>query len=114
MKKRPETLKSKTTCIPTSLGKVYMTVTEDKNGKPFETFVYARKPGRDLYAFAEAIGRLISLHLRSGGKVGDVTEQLVGIGGEQPMTTNGHTVLSIPDGIGKVLERFYGEEGEKK
>jgi ribonucleoside-diphosphate reductase alpha chain len=55
---------------------------------------------------SEAIGRLISLALRSGIKVDNIIEQLQGIRGSQPVWQNGELILSCPDGIGKALKRY--------
>jgi ribonucleoside-diphosphate reductase alpha chain len=59
-------------------------------------------------ADAEAIGRLISLALRSGISCEEVVNQLKGIGGAEPIFTNGLLIQSIPDAIAKVLETHVG------
>jgi ribonucleoside-diphosphate reductase alpha chain len=59
-------------------------------------------------ADAEAIGRLISLALRSGIPTEEVVNQLKGIGGAEPIFTNGQLIQSIPDAIAKVLETHIG------
>ena len=60
-------------------------------------------------ADAEALGRLTSLALRSGVDPKEVIGQLRGIGGSEPIFTEGGLVQSIPDAIAKVLERHLGE-----
>ncbi len=111
--KRPETLEGFTTKIKTGLGRLYVTVTEF-NGHPFEVFATIGKSGRSTTAKTEAIGRLVSLALRSGVKAEEIVEQLKGIGGEHPVFQNGGLVLSIPDAIGHVLERRYLDNGKGK
>ena len=106
VKERPETLEGFTTKIRTGLGQLYITVTEFE-GKPFEVFATIGKSGRSTTAKTEAIGRLVSLALRSGVEVDKIVEQLKGIGGEHPVFQNGGLVLSIPDAIGRVLENRY-------
>ncbi|MCP4747757.1 MAG: vitamin B12-dependent ribonucleotide reductase [Desulfobacteraceae bacterium] len=106
VRKRPETLKGFTTKIRTGLGQLYVTVTEF-NGRPFEVFVTIGKSGRSTTAKTEAIGRLVSLALRSGVDVREIIEQLKGIGGEHPVFQDDGLVLSIPDAISRVLERRY-------
>jgi ribonucleoside-diphosphate reductase alpha chain len=106
VKERPETLQGFTTKIKTGLGQLYVTVTE-LNGQPFEIFATIGKSGRSTTAKTEAIGRLVSLALRSGVKVGEIVEQLKGIGGEHPVFQDGGLVLSIPDAISRVLERRF-------
>lgn len=110
---RPETLEGFTTRVKTGLGRLYVTVTE-MNGRPFEVFATIGKSGRSTTAKTEAIGRLVSLALRSGVKAEEIVEQLKGIGGEHPIFQNGGLVLSIPDAIGHVLESRYLKSKEGK
>ncbi len=114
VKKRPETLEGFTTKIKTGYGYLYVTVTEYE-GQPFEVFATIGKSGRSTTAKTEAIGRLVSLALRSGVTVDKVVDQLKGIGGENPIFQDGGLVLSIPDAIARVLERRYlsGENAVK-
>jgi ribonucleoside-diphosphate reductase alpha chain len=111
--KRPETLEGFTTRVKTGLGRLYVTVTEF-NGRPFEVFATIGKSGRSTTAKTEAIGRLVSLALRSGVKVAEIVEQLKGIGGEHPIFQKGGLVLSIPDAIGHVLENRYLKDKQTK
>ena len=106
VKRRPETLEGFTTKISTGLGQLYVTVTECE-GRPFEVFATIGKSGRSTTAKTEAIGRLVSLALRSGVTVDKVVDQLKGIGGEHPIFQEGGLVLSIPDAIARVLEKRY-------
>jgi ribonucleoside-diphosphate reductase alpha chain len=104
---RPEAIPSTTHKISTGLGNLYITVTYFM-GKPFEVFASIGKSGYSTMADAEAIGRLISLALRSGIPTGEVVNQLKGIGGAEPIFTNGQLIQSIPDAIAKVLESHVG------
>lgn len=106
VRERPETLGGYTTKIRTGYGHLYVTVTEF-NGRPFEVFATIGKSGRSTTAKTEAIGRLVSLALRSGVEVGEIVNQLKGISGENPIFQEGGLVLSIPDAIARVLERQY-------
>ena len=106
VRERPETLEGFTTKIRTGLGQLYVTVTEF-HGQPFEVFATIGKSGRSTTAKTEAIGRLVSLALRSGVEVHAIVEQLKGIGGEHPIFQKDGLVLSIPDAIARVLERRY-------
>ncbi|MDX2500240.1 MAG: vitamin B12-dependent ribonucleotide reductase [Deltaproteobacteria bacterium] len=106
VKERPETLNGYTTKIKTGYGYLYVTVTE-YDGQPFEVFATIGKSGRSTTAKTEAIGRLVSLALRSGVKVDKIVNQLKGIGGEYPIFQDGGLVLSIPDAISRVLEKAY-------
>ena len=64
-------------------------------------------PGKSTTAKTEAIGRLVSLALRSGVAVEKIVEQLKGIGGEHPVFQKDGLILSIPDAISRVLEKRY-------
>jgi len=106
VKDRPETLDGFTTKVTTGMGNLYVTVTEYE-GQPFEVFALIGKSGRSTTAKTEAIGRLVSLALRSGVKVDKIVEQLKGIGGEHPVFQKDGLVLSIPDAIARVLDKRY-------
>lgn len=107
-KDRPRTLPSMTDKIKTGFGNLYVTISYF-NQKPFEVFTSIGKSGYTTMADAEALGRLISLALRSGVDPKDVIGQLKGIGGSEPIFTEGGLVQSIPDAIAKVMERHMGE-----
>lgn len=113
MKERPETLEGFTTKMNTGMGQLYVTVTEFE-GRPFEVFATIGKSGKSTTAKTEAIGRLVSLALRSGVDVGEIVEQIKGIGGEHAVFQKGGPVLSIPDAIGRVLEKRYKDKISNK
>jgi ribonucleoside-diphosphate reductase alpha chain len=50
---------------------------------------------------------MISIALRSGVSVASITEQLKGIGGRTVDGFGVNKVLSVADGVGKLLERLY-------
>lgn len=105
---RPDSLASVTDKIKTGFGNLYVTITF-YNNRPFEVFASIGKSGYSTMADAEAIGRLISLCLRSGIDPKEVINQLKGIGGSEPIFHHGHLVQSIPDAIAQVLERHVGK-----
>ena len=106
---RPVTLRSTTTRVAREGGHLFITVTVDAKGRPFEVFTTVGKAGSEDRANAEAISRLVSLWLRSGGEVEVVTRQLAGIRGEVGGWHNGVYVGSIPDAIAQVLRGPVGE-----
>lgn len=112
VKKRPDSISGFTRKVRTGLGTLYLTVNE-LNGRPFEVFATIGKSGRSITAKAEAIGRLVSLALRSGVEVADIVAQIKGIGGEHPVFRDKGLLLSIPDAIAWVLENKYmdGKKG---
>jgi ribonucleoside-diphosphate reductase alpha chain len=105
---RPNSIPSVTDKIKTGFGNLYVTISYF-NQKPFEVFTSIGKSGYSTMADAEALGRLISLALRSGVEPKDVISQLKGIGGSEPIFTEGGLVQSIPDAIAKVMERHIGK-----
>ncbi|MDR3253941.1 MAG: vitamin B12-dependent ribonucleotide reductase [Synergistaceae bacterium] len=110
-RKRPSNLQGTTVKIRTSFGNLYLTLNL-LSGKPFELFATLGKSGKDTQAHTEALGRLVSLSLRSGIPMKDVIEQLKGIGGSQPVFENDGIILSLPDAIAQGLERAMGETVE--
>ncbi|MGB9590611.1 MAG: adenosylcobalamin-dependent ribonucleoside-diphosphate reductase, partial [Candidatus Hydrothermia bacterium] len=74
---RPEKVIGYTYRVKTELGTTYVTINEDDIG-PLEVFIHLGKPGSSLNALAEAVGRLISLALRSSVAPSSITEQLMG------------------------------------
>lgn len=104
---RPEVVAGRTYKITTAYGKLYVTVNEGPDGKPFEVFATIGKAGGFFAAKSEAICRLASLALRSGIAVEEVIKQLKGIRGPMPsFGPNGTKILSLADAIGQVLERY--------
>ncbi len=103
---RPEIMSGKTYKVKISYGKLYVTVNDDSEGKPFEVFATIGKAGGFFAAKSEAICRLISLSLRSGVAPEEVINQLKGIRGPMPsFSGNGEKILSLADAIAHVLER---------
>ncbi len=96
--------------VRTGEGNLYVTINEDENGI-CEVFSTIGKAGGNAAAQTEAISRLISLALRSGIEPREVVKQLKGIGGPLPVWDgNGGQILSTPDAIGKVLERYIEQK----
>ena len=106
VKSRPEVVYGFTQKVSTGLGELYLTVNEVE-GQPFEVFATIGRSGRSITAKAEAIGRLVSLALRSGIHVREIVKQLKGIGGEHPVFQKKGLLLSIPDAVAWVLENRY-------
>ena len=107
-KERPNSLPSVTDKINTGFGNLYVTISYF-NQKPFEVFASIGKSGYTTMADVEALGRLISLAMRSGVESKEIITQLKGIGGSEPIFSEGGLVQSLPDAIAKVLERHIGK-----
>jgi len=107
---RPDMLRGSTRRMDTPLGTMYVTITEDDRGQPFEVFITLGKAGGAAMADVEAMGRLISLSLRSGIPIMQVHRQLRGIASDRPIGLGPNKVLSVPDAIGIAIEMWYREK----
>jgi ribonucleoside-diphosphate reductase alpha chain len=120
VKPRPRSLGGRTYRVETPLGTAYVVVNENGDGEPFEVFVSVGKAGSDTMAVAEAMGRLLSLILRMPSpftpkrRVEEIIAQLGGIGGGRPLGFGPQRVLSLPDGIARILAEHVGQvKGEE-
>jgi ribonucleoside-diphosphate reductase alpha chain len=107
---RPELLRGTTRRLETPLGTLYVTITEDDKGQPFEVFMSLGKAGAALMADVEAIGRLISLALRAGIPITEIHRQLRGISSDRVTGLGPNKVLSVPDAIGIAIERWLQDK----
>ncbi len=107
---RPELLRGATRRLETPLGTLYVTITEDDLGQPFEMFMSLGKAGGALMADVEAIGRLISLALRSGIPIKEIHRQLRMISSDRAVGLGPNKVLSVPDAIGIAIERWMQDK----
>jgi ribonucleoside-diphosphate reductase alpha chain len=107
---RPEVLRSSTRRVETPLGNMYVTITEDDLGQPFELFMSLGKAGGALMSHVEALGRVISLSLRSGVPITEVYRQLRGISSDRSIGLGPNKVMSVPDAVGIAIERWMQEK----
>jgi ribonucleoside-diphosphate reductase alpha chain len=107
---RPELLRGATRRLETPLGTLYVTITEDDRGQPFEVFMSLGKAGGALMADVEALGRLISLALRSGIPMKEIYRQLRGISSDRVIGLGPNKILSVPDAVGIAIERWMQEK----
>ena len=119
LRKLPDVRKGGTWGINTPVGTLHATINEDEEGRPLETFFTVGKAGGDILAMAEAIGRLISLDLRTtpadsaAQKLKLIIEQLSRIGGSGSVGFGPQKVLSLPDGIAKALLNYLDSKEGK-
>ena len=115
---RPDILNGTTVRFNTPFGKSYITMNSDEHGNPFEIFITVGKAGSDVQADAEAVGRMISLQLRTTAPHNRremlklIIEQLQNIGGARPVGFGPKRVLSLPDAVGQALMLHYLKEDE--
>jgi ribonucleoside-diphosphate reductase alpha chain len=101
---RPDMLRSTSIRKETPLGVMFVHVSEDEKGQPFDVFINLGKAGGAAMADAEAIGRLISLALRSGIPINEVRRQLRGISSDRAVGLGPNKVSSVPDAVGLALD----------
>lgn len=105
---RPEVTTGTTTKVSTGCGNLYITINVDEQGKPFELFTQMGKAGGCAASQLEAVGRLVSLALRSGLDVKSIIEQLRGIRCPSPSWEKGVRIFSCTDAISRVIEKRLG------
>ncbi len=118
---RPHVLTGRTYEVLTPLGKAFITINRDELGSPMEVFANIGKAGMQTGADSEAIGRLISIALKTAGdKRRDIADKIVsqlrGIGGSTQIGFGKDRVMSLPDAIAKVLaeDLAYTEQENTK
>ncbi|MDR2708803.1 MAG: vitamin B12-dependent ribonucleotide reductase, partial [Elusimicrobiota bacterium] len=108
-KKRPRIRPSRTAgytyLMATGCQKLYLTINEDAKG-PCEVFVQLGKSGGCPTSNVEAIGRLVSIALRSNVELDAIIEQLKGIRCPMPAMAEGGVILSCADAVAKALELY--------
>lgn len=90
-------------------GNLYITVNSDEQGI-CEVFTALGRAG-GCPSQSEATSRLVSLGLRSGIDIAEITEQLKGIRCMSSIRSKQAEVLSCPDAIGRAIERYLESFG---
>ena len=116
---RPRSLPSTTTKLQTEFGNLYVTVSVDEDGEPFEVFGFLGKGGSFQHGVTELACRLISLHLRGGTPMEEVIDQMQGIQEMAPFFNkmpDGRSVavLGLGDGIAHILKAHLKAREERE
>ncbi len=105
---RPVVTTGTTTKVTTGCGNLYITINVDDKEMPFEVFIQMGKAGGCAASQLEAIGRLVSLALRSDVENKKIIDQLRGIRCPSPSWETGGRIFSCADAIARVLELRLG------
>ena len=108
---RPKITAGRTIETRTGCGALYVTINEDEYGIA-EVFVQLGKSGGCAASQTEAIGRLLSIALRSWVNPEALIRQLKGIRCPSIGFDEGEIITSCADGVAKVLEKYL--KGEYK
>ena len=116
---RPRSLPSTTTKLQTEFGNLYVTVSTDEDGEPFEVFGFLGKGGSFQHGVTELACRLISLHLRRGTPLSEIIDQVQGIQEMAPFWNNLGDARSVPihglgDGIAHILKAHLKAREERE
>ena len=108
---RPDVLPSQTHEVRTGCEKVNVIVSL-LDGKPFKVFLHGAENAEGGCQFSqnEAVGRLVSLALRSGISVEEIVKQLAGIHCAKASITG----RSCPDVVAQVLKKYVDGNDQPK
>jgi ribonucleoside-diphosphate reductase alpha chain len=110
---RPKKLSGETHTVETGNGKMYVTVNSTQR-KPIEVFIEVGKAGQSMKVMSEALGRIVSIALQHRVPIEEVIKTLRGLDSSSPAwyrfeedDSRPVQILSIPDGLAQLLERYY-------
>jgi len=106
VRERARVTYGRTIQIMTGCGKLYVTINEDAEGRPFELFSTMGKAGGCAASQAEAISRMVSTSLRSGIDPKIIIKHLKSIACHRPFGFGSDRVTSCSDAIARALESF--------
>ncbi|HEY3319798.1 MAG TPA: adenosylcobalamin-dependent ribonucleoside-diphosphate reductase [Planctomycetota bacterium] len=92
----------------TPFGHMHVTISVDpKSERELEVFAQLGKAGDVAASDLEAISRMVSLFLRSGGTLDHVMDQLEGIGSSLSIPSKDGRVMSLGDALGKTIRKYW-------
>lgn len=110
--KAPDVLPAERIRVETGHGTLFITISYDPTTrKPLEVFIWQGRSGSCNLAYLEALGRILSIGLRSGVPVESFIEQLRGERCQHAGPHDGRMILSIPDAVGQALVEFMEGQG---
>jgi ribonucleoside-diphosphate reductase alpha chain len=108
--KRPRCLFGATYKVQSGCGKLFVTINE-RNGKPYEVIIQSGGSG-GCEAGNQALGRAISLALRTGGDIRNIIKQLCKVKCPAALRNPRSEGKSCSDIIGKLIEEYIPDADE--
>jgi len=97
----------------TPFGNMHINITVDpRTEREMEVFAQLGKGGDLANSDLEAICRMVSLWLRSGGTLDHVIRQLHSIGSSLQVSTKEGKIMSLGDGLARALKRYVQAKSE--
>ena len=119
IKRRPSVVQGYTRRVRAPEGNVNITLNSDADGL-LEVFINVGNAGSDVAAWAEALGRLLSLQLRIASPLSpaerarEIVDQLRGIGGSRAVGFGRDQIRSLPDAVARALELHLEEQPDRQ
>lgn len=107
---RPDVLTGVTQRVQAGHGKLYVTINEDSDGRPFELFANIGSSGGFTASFTEALAKIVSTGLRSSVDPEEIASELRGIRSPKVGWNKGDKTQSIPDAIGLAMTRYLEDD----
>jgi len=94
------------TQMRTPWGHLHMTIVLDNKGNAYEIFAQLGKSGDVIHADLEGLCRMASMYLKKGGTIREIIDQWDGIGSVTMMPSEDGKIVSLPDALSKILQKF--------
>jgi len=98
--------------VRTPDGDLFVHIAE-QDGKPIELLMNIGKSGYALAAWSDALGRIVSLALRSGISLREIADTLSNIRADRVTRSNGIAVHSGPEGLATAIMKYLSTKYER-
>jgi|SRR5436190_1705827 acyl-CoA hydrolase len=93
--------------VPSPDGTMFVTVTEDRAGKPIAVFIHIGKAGAPIAAWSNALARMLTLALDHGATINDVLVELSNQTTDKiRLTQSGESIRSGVEGVCNALMQY--------
>jgi len=99
--------------VKTPEGTMFVTITEDENGKPNAIWITIGKAGASIAAWAHSLARILTLSLDKGATINDLCVELSGQTSDKlRINGDGEIVRSGPEGVFVALMKYKRDKYE--